>query len=315
MESFEFGLHPYAFTKFPIQGWTKKAQQLEKQGYSLIVTCDHFQKEYHDPIALLTATATATTKIRIGTSVFCVDYRHPVILAKAAASLHLISNGRFELGIGAGDLDFEYHNAGIQWDKAATRIRRLEEALKIIKSMLTNEETNFEGKYYQIKNMPKAGYLDEGDSPKIMVGGGGKMLLGVAGRHADIVGILRERITRLSDSLKESDYAGIKRKIQLVKDAALKVGRDIEEIRFQKHFFRPVITDDVESAMKAEAKMQNCSPDMLRGNPHFLFGDVDEVVMQLEALRAETGISYINFITGDPNQFDLFAKVIKRMNR
>jgi probable F420-dependent oxidoreductase len=315
MDQFEFGLHPYAFKPFPIQGWTKKAQQLEKQGYSLIVTCDHFQKEYHDPIALLTTTAAATTKIRIGTSVFCVDYRHPVILAKAAASLHLISNGRFELGIGAGDLDFEYHNAGIPFDKPATRIRRLEEALKIIKSMLTKEETNFTGKYYKIKNMPKAGYLDEDDSPKIMVGGGGKMLLGVAGRHADIVGILRERITRLSDSLNESDYSGINRKIKRVKEAALKVGRDPEEIRFQKHFFRPIITDDVESAMNTEAKLQKCSPDLLRGNPHFLFGDIDEVVLQLEALRAETGISYINFITGDPNQFDLFAEVIKRMNR
>jgi probable F420-dependent oxidoreductase len=312
MNRFEFGLHPYAFRPFPIQGWTKQAQQLEKQGYSLIVTCDHFQKEYHEPIALLTATAAATSKIRIGTSVFCVDYRHPVILAKAAASLHLISNGRFELGIGAGDLDFEYHNAGIPWDNAATRIRRLEEALIIINSMLTKEETNFDGKHYKIKNMPKAGYLEEGDSPKIMVGGGGRMLLGVAGRHADVVGILRERITRLSDSLKESDYSGINQKIQWVKDAALKAGRDPEDIRFQKHFFRPVITDDVELALVTEAKLQNCSPKMLRDNPHFLYGDIDKVVMQLEELRAETGISYINFITGDPKQFDLFAEAIKR---
>lgn len=313
MNNFEFGLHPYAFRPFPTQGWAKKAQQLEKQGYSLIVTCDHFDKEYHDPIALLTATAAATSRIRIGTSVFCVDYRHPVILAKAAASLHLISEGRFELGIGAGDLKHEYLNAGIPWDKPATRIRRLEEAITIIKSMLTKEETNFEGKYYKIKNMPKAGYLEEEDSPKIMVGGGGRMLLGVAGRHADIVGILRERITRLTDSLKELDYSGINRKIKWVKDAALKVGRDPEDIRFQKHFFRPVITDDVESALLNESKLQNCTPDMLRDNPHFLFGDIDKIVTQLDTLRAETGISYINFITGDPNQFDLFSEVIKRM--
>lgn len=312
MNDFEFGLHPYAFSPFPIQEWSKKAKQLEKQGYSLIVTCDHFQKEYHDPIALLTATAAATSKIRIGTSVFCVDYRHPVILAKAAASLHLISNGRFELGIGAGDLAFEYQNAGITWKKAATRIRRLEEALTVIKSMLTNEETNFEGKHYKIKNMPKAGYLEEGDSPKIMVGGGGRMLLGVAGRNADIVGILRERFPKLSDSLKESDYSGINRKIKWVKDAAYKAGRDPDTIRFQKHYFRPVITDDVDPALIAEAKLQKCSPNQLKDNPHFLYGDLDEVIMQLEALRANTGISYINFITGDPKQFDLFAEVIKR---
>jgi probable F420-dependent oxidoreductase len=187
MKPIRFGAR--AYERIHPKNWIKTVQHIEKLGYSTIFEDDHFDTTNEDPIVLLSAVAAATKKINIGTLVFDVDYRHPVILARTAAALHLISGGRFEFGIGAGWDKRDYDMAGIRFDKPIVRIRRLNEALTIIRNMWTQDNTSFKGRYYNLSEMVQAGELPEGEHPKIMVGGGGKQLLTVAGRHADIVGI------------------------------------------------------------------------------------------------------------------------------
>jgi probable F420-dependent oxidoreductase len=172
----------------PVKEWKNQVQWYEKLGYDTIYQCDHFYKYTYDPIVMLSSCASVTKKIHFGSLVFDVDYRHPLILAKTAATLHLLSNGRFELGLGAGWQRRDYKSAGIPFDSPGIRIERLEEAVKIIKSLWMNEKTTFNGKHYQILEAEKAGNLED-SYPRILIGGGGKKVLSVAGRHADIIGI------------------------------------------------------------------------------------------------------------------------------
>jgi alkanesulfonate monooxygenase SsuD/methylene tetrahydromethanopterin reductase-like flavin-dependent oxidoreductase (luciferase family) len=144
MKSLRFGVFPSV--SLGIDEWIPAVQQFEKLGYSTVFQSDHFfSYRAYDPIAMLASAASVTKRLNIGSFVFCVDFRHPVVLAKASATLHLLSGGRFEFGIGAGYDKRDYDMAGIPYDSGGTRVERLEEALKIIKSMWTKENTSFSG--------------------------------------------------------------------------------------------------------------------------------------------------------------------------
>src|SRR6202165_5583767 len=110
--------------------WKDKARQVESLGYSALYLPDHFGDQL-GPIAALMAAANATTKLRVGSLVFDNDYRHPVVLAKEMATLDLLSDGRLDLGLGAGWLKADYDQAGMPYDSPGTRIERLEEGLRI----------------------------------------------------------------------------------------------------------------------------------------------------------------------------------------
>jgi probable F420-dependent oxidoreductase len=288
------------FARVHPKDWIKTAQHIEKLGYSTLYVDDHFQIHDHDPIVLLASAASATKTLNLGTLVFDVDYRHPVIYAKSAAALHIISGGRFEFGIGAGWDQRDYNMAGIKYDKPIVRIRRLNEALTIIKSMWTQETTTFNGKYYKLTEMVKADELSEGDYPKIMVGGGGKRLLTVAGRHADIVGI----------SSTENPMDQVKKRIEWVKESAIKYGRDVDDIEFQMQFAYSKVTDDPESVYRQVSERTGAPLDMLKENVQILIGSVDEMIEKLSLIREETDISYMDFGPINVKDHDIFAKEV-----
>jgi len=238
-------LKPFRFGAFPnlrkesliVEEWTHTVKQIEKLGYSTVFRDDHFHTRSSDPIAMLASAASVTKTLNIGSLVFAVDYRHPAVLAKAGATLHLLSSGRFEFGIGAGYRPYDYNATGIPLDPASTRVERLEEALKIIKSMWTQDRTSFTGKHYQISEIEKAGYLPEGEYPKIMIGGGGRKMLKLAAKYADIVGIIP--IYRKNPKARALAFGntseGIKQKILRVKETAKDFGRDPRDIEFQMY--------------------------------------------------------------------------------
>jgi probable F420-dependent oxidoreductase len=307
MKPIRFGAR--AHTRIPPKNWIKTVQHIEELGYSTIFEDDHFGTFNYDPIVLLSAAAAATKKINLGTLVFDVDYRHPVILARTAAALHLLSGGRFEFGIGAGWDQRDYDMAGIQFDKPIVRIRRLDEALTIIRNMWTQEKTSFKGRYYNLSEMVQAGELPKGEHPKIMVGGGGKQLLTVAGRHADIVGIsLDMSLIRRDTNL--ITLADVNKRIGWVKDSARKSGRDSEEIEFQMEFPRATITEDPEPLFEQYAKHYGESVDVIKAHPQALVGTVDEIVDKLLMIRDETDISYMVFEPTKVEAFDIFANKV-----
>ena len=317
MRPFRFGVGTYFITTHPSQ-WIKTFKHIEKLGYSSFLQPDHFRTRNHDPLVMLSTAAAVTTKLNLGTIVFAIDYRHPVIYAKTAAALHLLSGGRFEFGIGAGWSKNDYKMSGIQYDTHATRIRRLDEALTIIKSMWTQDTTTYNGKYYQLDEMAKAGELSEGDYPKIMVGGGKKMILGVAGKHADIVGIQwavpKGRFD--GDSILETTLETVKQRIRWVKESARRHGRDPDLIEFQMIFPDCMITDDPESILMGKAKAWDIPLEAVVECPQWLIGSSGEIIDKLVMIREETGINYMVFCPTDMETIDIFAhEIVSKLNR
>ncbi len=307
MRSFRFGAFTSA-SNIPPHIWVKKVLHLEELGYSTLLVADHFNIRTYDPIVLLSAAAAVTEELKLGTLVFDVDYRHPVIYARIAAALHLLSNGRFEFGMGAGWDLRDYNMAGIPFDKPKVRIERLDEALTIIRSMWTREKTTFEGKHYRVKDMVKAGELTKGEIPQIMVGGGGRRLLGVAGKHADIVGI-HHKIPGGSlggDSVVDTTLSKLKRRIEWVRESARKSGRNLGDIEYQMLFDYPEITDEPGPVYERWARKYGISVDEVKDCPLILVGSKDEIVDKLTMIRDETGISYMVF---GPRNSELFNQL------
>ncbi len=177
------------------RAWLDFARQVEDSGIDVLLLRDHFAAgafgQQLAPFSGLAAAAAVTTRLRLGTIVLSNDFRHPAIVAHEAASLHLVSGGRFELGIGAGWYQPEYAAAGIVFEAAGQRIARLDESLTIIKGLLAGMPVHHTSGFYRIDGLdldvlptPRPG------SPRLLVGAGGPRMLRLAARHADIVGVL-----------------------------------------------------------------------------------------------------------------------------
>src|SRR5436305_8282035 len=132
--------------------WIAKARKVEDLGYNTLLVPDHFVTEFPPAVALMAA-ADATRTLRIGSYVFDNDFRHPTLLAKEAATLDVLSGGRFELGIGGGWMPSEYEQAGIMFDPPGTRLSRLEEAISIIKRLVADGPVTFFGNYSTVAGL------------------------------------------------------------------------------------------------------------------------------------------------------------------
>jgi F420-dependent oxidoreductase-like protein len=198
-------------------------------GFDSIYAYDHFIPFYSDDrnknifecFTLLSAVAAITERIKIGQIVTCNSYRNPSLLAKMLSTLDIISNGRVELGIGAGWYEQEYIAYGYHFPSNVSRIKQLDESISIIKAMWKEERTSFEGKYYSIKEAICNPKPIQKPHPLIMIGGSGeKYLLKVVAKHAD-------RYNLFFGTPNE-----MKTKISLLKEYCSSFGRDYKEIKY-----------------------------------------------------------------------------------
>jgi probable F420-dependent oxidoreductase len=308
LRPFRFGVQ---IASLPPATWREDARRIESLGYSTVFLPDHFGKQW-DPTVALTAIATATERLNVGSLVYDVDYRHPVIFAKAAATLHVVSGGRHEFGIGAGWMETDYVEAGMQYDRPGVRIDRLDEALQIIRSMWTCEHTSFEGQHYTIREIAQATQLEEGERPKILIGGGGKRLLSLAGRHADIVGInpamVEGKVTAKTPA--DSSPERVREKVRWVHAAAERAGREPADIELNTLTFVTAITDDPKPLREAVAKSTGMTTEQVADCPLFLTGSATEIRDRLARRREESGISYVVIQGGDDAVLEQFASEI-----
>lgn len=215
--------------------WVTLARRAEELGYSALLMPDRLGTPLA-PIAALAIAAGATTTLRIGSHVFANDYRHPVLLAKEAATLDLLSNGRFELGLGAGVGQPDYQQMGLPFDSAGVRVSRLEEALHIIKQFFTEEVVNFSGKYYTVTNLRGMPRPVQKPHPPIFVGSSGKRMLTFAAREANYI----EPVVMQGPPGSNHAEATMEDKIAWIRDAA---GERFEQIELCRTTFGLVITD------------------------------------------------------------------------
>lgn len=273
------------------KAWRENARQIESMGYSALYLPDHFGDQF-GPIAALMSVADATTTLRIGSLVFDNDYRHPVVLAKEIATLDVLSEGRFDLGLGAGWMASDYERSGIPFDPPGVRIDRMEEALKIIKGILAGGKFSFSGKHYSIKEVEGAPLPVQKPHPPILMGGGGRRMLGVAAREADIVHInynLREG--RINPTLVSTGFAqATDEKVGWIKEA---VGNHLEKIELGMTVFFATVTEDRESVAAAVASGIQAEPKEVLDMPFFLIGTIEQLIEQLQGRRERYGISHV----------------------
>jgi probable F420-dependent oxidoreductase len=271
--------------------WKETARRIESMGYSAFYLPDHFNNQLA-PIAGIMAAADATTKLRVGWLVADNDYRHPVVLAKEAATIDLLSDGRLDLGLGAGWLKSDYEQAGIPYDSAGTRIERLEESVKIFKGILAGGTFSFTGKHYSINEVEGYPLPVQKPHPPIMLGGGGRRMLSLAAREADIVHINYN----LAEGQVNPKVVGTGRaeptdeKMGWVKEAA---GDRFDQIELASTMFFTSVTDDRHGVASAIAPRLQLEPEEIIGMPHFLIGTIDELVEDIVARRERFGISFI----------------------
>src|SRR6266404_9017649 len=169
--------------------WISTARRVEELGYATLLMPDRANIGGLAPLTALAVAAEATTSLRVGSYVFCNGYRHPVLLAREAATLDLLSDGRFEPGLGTGVSSSEFQQMGIPFGSPGARVDHLEETLQIMKRLFTEETVSFTGKYYTITEMKGYPRPAQKPHPPILVAGAGQRMLKLAAREANIIAI------------------------------------------------------------------------------------------------------------------------------
>ncbi|MFC5754732.1 TIGR03621 family F420-dependent LLM class oxidoreductase [Actinomadura rugatobispora] len=290
---------------------TRLAVRAEELGYATLTLRDHHLTEpFGDqlaPMIALTAAALATRALRVGTLVLANDHRHPVMLAKEAATLDHVSGGRFELGIGAGWLREEYERAGMPFDPAGVRVGRLEESLRILRGLLRGEKTTFSGEHYSVRDL--AVFPRPAQAPPLLVGAGAGRMLGIAGRHADIAGILPRALPdgTISEEISERMPDTIARKVDHVRRAAQEAGRDGVELSM---LVSPTFGPDPRAAAARTAVLRGwgaSSTDLVLDMPSQFVGPPEHIAEQMTARRERYGFTY--YVVPD-RAMERFAPVI-----
>src|SRR6056297_1725043 len=187
-----FPIRPFRFgvqLESPVgsMNWADTARHMEDLGYAVATMPDHFGGQLA-PMPALQAVLDATTTLRAGALVFDNDYRHPVVLAKELATMDVLSDGRVEIGLGAGWMISDYEQLGLVYDRPGVRIDRFVEGLAVIRGAMGPGPFDFTGEHYTISGydgMPKPVQTP----PPLLIGGGGTRMLTIAAQHADIVGV------------------------------------------------------------------------------------------------------------------------------
>src|SRR5947207_6867601 len=182
--------HPFRFgvqAQGALDGavWPTAVRRYEDLGFSVVTVADHCGDQLA-PIAAMTAAACATTTLRVGCLVFDNDYRHPLVFAKEMATLDVISDGRVEIGMGAGWMGSDYADAGIAYDPPATRVGRLMEGVRVVKALLGDDPVHFAGEHYTIRGHQALPKPVQKPHPPILIGAVGTRVLRVATRAAAI---------------------------------------------------------------------------------------------------------------------------------
>ena len=291
--------------------WVEKARKIEELGYNALTVPDHLSDLFAPMPAVLSA-AEATKHLRVGTNVLNNDLRHPVLVAREAATVDLLTDGRLQLGLGAGSLRSEYDQAGLGFDPGGARVERLAEAVTIIKGLLKGEQVTFAGRHYRVTGHTIAPLPVQRPHPPILIGGNGPRLLTLAAREADIVGF--SGLTFRRGGTAPPDLSGWKassvdERVQLVREVA--GAERYAQLELNALVQRVVVTDDrSKAAEELTSRWSQLTPGEILQCPYVLIGTVDQMVEDLKLRRERWGISY--YVIFEP-YLDAFAPVVARL--
>lgn len=306
--AFRFGVQCSSPPQSGRDAWKELARTCEGMGYATLTVADHFDDQLA-PIPALMAAADATTTLRVGALVLCTDFTHPVVIAKEAATIDVLSEGRFELGLGAGWMTSDYERSGIAFYGAGTRIERLGEALTVIDQLWSDLPCDFEGKHFTVTALDGRPRPVQRPRPPVLVGGGGKKVLSFAARSADIVGLnvdLRHGVIDDRSGPNATDDATAE-KLGWIRDAA---GDRFDELELHVRVHLAIVTDDRDGMAATLGPAFGLSAEQALRSPHALAGSVDQIADDLVERRERWGISYIGL---GLDALHAFAPVVARL--
>ncbi len=318
--------HPFRFSVQSFSAdsgdeWRERARKAEGLGFSALHLADHILgpgpalEATNHPLQTLAAVpaiavaAEATSTLKVGCRVFCIDYRPAAVLAKEAATLDLLSGGRLELGLGAGWLAGEYEAIGLDFDPAPVRISRLAETVAFMKAHFAPGQIDVKGDHINISGYEAAPQPIQKPHPPIMIGGGGKRVLSLAAREADIVSLNFNNQSGVigPDGVKTGTAEETANKVGWIRDAA---GDRFDDLELEIAAYFAFIGEGQGAVAEGMAGAFGITPDEMRAHPHALFGSVDEIVEELQRRREAFGISYVSV---GAEVMDAFAPVVAKL--
>ncbi|HEX7613136.1 MAG TPA: TIGR03621 family F420-dependent LLM class oxidoreductase, partial [Candidatus Limnocylindrales bacterium] len=271
-------MHPFRFavqqgSARSGEAWAATARRVESIGYDVLVMPDHLGQQL-SPFAALAAAAAATTHLRIGAFVFANDYRHPLILAREAATLDLLSGGRFEMGLGAGWMTSDYRQLGMTYDPAPRRIDRLAEAIPLIKRLLAGETVTHHGTHYQLDRAFTGMAPVQKPRPPLAIGGGGPRMLRLAVREAEIVGLTPGFDAHGRVHWRQATETATAEKVALIREAA---GDSFERLELNLWLGDAALVGSGNSLLGSVAAAARWAPTAVYGSPYVLYGTLASV--------------------------------------
>jgi probable F420-dependent oxidoreductase len=278
------------------KAWLELVGQVDDAGFSTLLVPMHSTPQFAPAAAL--ADAAARTSLRIGTLVQNNDLQHPALLAREAATLAVLSEGRFELGVGAGWMERDYQQLGLTLDTGAERVSRLAEAIEVIRRSWMGEEFSFHGKHYHVESLRGLA----APSIPLLVGAGGDRMLRLAAETADIVSMCR-RMSAGSTPHEIATDASLESTERKAAAVRARLGPRAAEVELNILVVRAAIGIDARAKLDDYVAMTGVNPQTARDTPeNLLASSLDEAVDVLQERRARTGISYYVFRDQDLDQ-------------
>jgi probable F420-dependent oxidoreductase len=297
---FRFGVFAFGEPDTTAAQWMDQARRAEGEGCSTLLTGDHYVLPTACTARLAMAGAVTTT-LRLGSCVYCNDFRHPALLAKEAAELDRLSDGRFELGIGAGWLKDEYDMIGLPFEAGRVRADRFQEAVGIIRRLLAGETVTHHGDHYTLLGYTPATLPVQKPVP-LFLGGGGPRMTRFAAQQADIIGFDPMSLPEGGKSPREFGVQAFQEKLRLLDDAS--AGRTDGGPE------RSILLFDVARRLDDLPEDSWADPEFVRESPYALIGETSKMVETLLERREKWGLTY--YVFGDQD-FDVFKPLIAEL--
>lgn len=286
MRPFRFAV--YANDAVLADDWTTFARRAEELGYAALYVTDHLGRQLA-PTAALAAAAAVTDRLRIGPYVFANDFRHPLLVAREAATLDRLSRGRLDLGLGAGWKVSDYRQLGIPYDRPGLRIDRLAESIGIIRSLLSGEEVTHHGRFYHLDRARVFPLPVQRPHPPFILGGGGPRMLRMAAREAQIVGFVPQFSTAGRPMIRYVAESGLAERVAIVRRAAGARLGDLDLDVFVAD--AGVVGGSQPIGPTLRALVRSIGPAAIGGSAYLLYGTEDQLRDAMLRRREELGIN------------------------
>jgi probable F420-dependent oxidoreductase len=296
--------------------WRALARGAEDVGYGCFMVPDHLGRLASLP-ALVAASA-VTRSIKLATYVLNQDWRPPAILAQEAASVQLLTGGRFELGIGAGWAEREYRQAGIRYDRAGVRVSRFAEYLEVVKGALhATGPFTYKGRFFTLEGYHPL--LPAAPPPPLLIGGGSPRILEIGGRLADIISVSTRATGDGRVDMPNIALRAVEDKVAHIRSAAgdrfeqIELNMTVRELRLTNDRLRTAraLLEEWRRVPERYAHVERLTEQDVLDSPHMALGSVEQIVEQFESARERWGFSYLEVSSTDA---EAVAPVLEKLN-